>query len=263
MPYELNQPVTQHGGTNQCWWLSMLDILRQKGVINQQVITRLLNNQPIPAIQGDDVYGPEWQRVIMDVLQNNQGWQIGPKTTVMVSNRPSQLQTMCNILGLRNIQFRKIMLVPSTCQDRFGELNIGDYVQVDKIVGVGTGHAMVGQVSRDSNGKKCIEFYNQQTGSRGIARLQPINDQLSAQPVPRGRSQAPVATRIQPTTRGRSQAPVATRIQPAPRGRSQAPARTQLPPRQVPARQGRSQTPTLFNLRTDRGTELNMLIVVS
>ena len=175
--YNLDTPVRQKGGTNQCWWLSFLETLRDQEVLGDAFKTgNLVDKEPPDQKKGKSVYGPKWQRTVMAHLKSQTGvdaWY-KPEDTIPVRDRPAQLSRLLKILGVENVELKEPMvLTPINIDDKFKELKVGQSVQVDK-----ANHAMSGIVETEeyvSKGKtktrKIITVYNQASGNEFTCRL--------------------------------------------------------------------------------------------
>ena len=152
-------PVKQNPGTKQCWWLSCLEILRLNGTLPPLFEEGQRLDLDVPEEDGDQVYGDDWQRVVMQYLKDN-GWTHGPQDGIMtVALRKAELKTLQRKLGNDSPQDPVVYnLTASSVKDRVNGLDVGSYVQVDK-----RSHAMVGTVmaSATALGNQRISVYNQ------------------------------------------------------------------------------------------------------
>lgn len=159
MDYQLSQCAIQKTGTNQCWWISMLEILRLSGALAPLFADGGRLALAIPVENGTTVYGPNWQKVLMSYVAEN-GWAYKPGDTVMTSQRKDELLRLANsILGLTVTIGAPVYLIPSNTRTRVAALKAGDYVQLDK-----TRHAMAGTVAGAADDRSIL-VYNQQSGS--------------------------------------------------------------------------------------------------
>ena len=183
--YQLDQPALQKAGTWQCWWLSLLEVARATKKLNSTFKEEggklyayyRTGNKRIPAegnLPGDvslqkpelEVYGPEWQRMIMFFLwdkSNNCPWHIHTDT-LPTSRRKDELEKLLNYLGVTGITFGTPRnLIESNVSAVVNGLSNNQPVLVDK-----TNHAMSGIVEliqpEDSNQKAYnkIKIFNQQ-----------------------------------------------------------------------------------------------------
>ena len=164
--YQIDDPVKQKGGTNQCWWLSFLENLRDMDKLDDAFTKGPLANTEPPEKSGKSVYGPRWQRTVMAHLKKQSGkdaWYKS-KDTVPVSSRPEQLERLMNLLGISGVSIETpISLTPVTLDDAMNKLEVGQSVQVDK-----TDHAMSGivnerkyKIGSKHKTRKVITVYNQ------------------------------------------------------------------------------------------------------
>ena len=185
--YQLDQPAFQKAGTWQCWWLSLLEVARATDKLNSTFeeggklyAYYKTGGKSIPA-EGNlpedvnlekpelEVYGPEWQRMIMFFLwdkSNECPWNKTHNTTCLTSQRKAELEKLLNYLGVTGITFgtpRSPIEANVSAVVNDGLAN-NQRVLVDK-----KNHAMSGIVEsirpEDSNQKAYnkIKVFNQQT----------------------------------------------------------------------------------------------------
>lgn len=181
--YELDRPAIQKANTMQCWWLSMLEIARATGKL-KPIFEKggVLYNTPVPAEGGMpaktiykveeknrklEVYGPEWQRMIMSFLLACR-WHL-KSDTVNSSDRAEALTNMLGFLDVKGITLGEpLSLTQFNVSDRVNQLSDGQRVIVDKI-----GHAMSGIVEfvqpedPSKKGYNRIRVFNQQRNQTG------------------------------------------------------------------------------------------------
>lgn len=168
--YALETPVRQKGGTNQCWWLSFLETLRDLDILGDAFKTGSLVDKEPPDKKGKQVYGPKWQRTVMAHLKKQTGTDAWykPEDTIQVSERPRELTRLLGLLGISNVTLKDpLTITPQNVDDKFAQLKVGQSVQVDK-----TNHAMSGVVVKreytkkgKTKTRKVIEVYNQASGN--------------------------------------------------------------------------------------------------
>jgi hypothetical protein len=173
--YELNKPVRQNLGTSQCWWLALLEVARvsgkldltfeDDGTIGQHFLTKLENDSKkfgpkqnsidqqadgepnIPLKNGNLVYGPAWQRMIMSYLQDttpSEPWNDPNRTAV--ADRQATLKDLLQHLGVKGITLGKgRSIISSNVDEVVYELEEHQYLLVDKTNQTqkgATGHCM-------------------------------------------------------------------------------------------------------------------------
>ncbi len=164
--YRIETPVKQRAGTNQCWWLSFLENLRDMDKLDDAFTKGPLANTEPPEKSGKSVYGPRWQRSVMKHLKKQTGkdtWY-KPTDTVPVRDRPEQLERMMGLLGITGVSIETpISLTPFNLDEAMDKLEVGQSVQVDK-----TDHAMSGivnerkyKIGSKHKTRKVITVYNQ------------------------------------------------------------------------------------------------------
>ena len=155
--YNLDERTIQNRGTHQCWWLSFLEILRATGRLDDLYkVGGILDVGEIPADDGNLVYGPNWQKVIMNYLRG-QKWIYQPNDTVNTSDRKNELYALLRILGITGVTIHNGVSLGFNVKEKLKGFANGTILQVDK-----PNHAMSGTVGVQDK-VKGIQVYNQQT----------------------------------------------------------------------------------------------------
>jgi hypothetical protein len=161
--YKLEKAVKQKQNTRQCWWLSSLENLRDQNKLIEVFETGVLKGSVVPRTRGRSVYGPKWQRTIMNFLKDK-NWHKSTDT-FPVARRPEELMRLFSLLGIEGVTLSASMTItPWNIDKHFGSLELGQSVQLDK-----PEHAMSGIVKTSEyttpkgniKTRKVIKVYNQ------------------------------------------------------------------------------------------------------
>ena len=182
--YQLDQPALQKAGTWQCWWLSLLEVARATDKLNsifKEEGGKLYayyktggRSVPVEGCLPEDfvlekpkleVYGPEWQRMIMFFLwdkSNECPWHIHTDT-LPTSQRKAELEKLLSYLGVTGITFGTPRnLIEINVSGVVNGLSNNQRVLVDK-----TNHAMSGIIIQPEGSNQeaynKIKVFNQQT----------------------------------------------------------------------------------------------------
>ncbi|MET0406237.1 MAG: hypothetical protein ABW123_27715 [Cystobacter sp.] len=160
--YKLEVPTRQKAQTFQGWWLSLLEVLRQSHKLDMLLSTRTgavyawLQRNGVPAEHEREVYGEEWQRILMSYLRASGNWNHGPMGTILTSGRVPELTRMLAVLGVSGVAFGEPRnLIPWNAEKVMGALPLGSWVMVDRM-----GHATAGMVASATS----LSVYEQTTG---------------------------------------------------------------------------------------------------
>ncbi|KAK6344112.1 hypothetical protein TWF696_007759 [Orbilia brochopaga] len=205
--FQLDDPVEQASGTYQCWWLSLLEIARASDKLDytflheEGTLRKYFTDKKIPdkgelppdhkapkakpkkeddkskkEKPGDrEVYGPEWQRMIMYFLKTTT-WRHNADDTVMTSSRPAELKELLKVLGVTGIDVTTITpinLVSGQVATKITDFQLGQRLLVDRKGTNNESHCMSGIVESDPQGPafKLIKVYNQSTGNTFPCRV--------------------------------------------------------------------------------------------
>ena len=176
LDFELDKPAIQESGTFQCWWLSILEVIRLNGFMPKVLDYIISRSQNIvDSISGLEAYGPRWQRVVMNYLSNNHwhrydkprpGLRVGP------TRYGPEFDRLRTLLGLDGIMLDDKFqdLYPATSKTTFDgakKVSTESHEQMTYVVDK-KAHAMVGMIMTlpEQESAKFL-IYNQAKGSEG------------------------------------------------------------------------------------------------